>query len=112
MRNGLRICILVSLGLLAALRPVQAHTLSESISSWQVSQQNIRLQYTVPDLEAKRLSSGGKELPAAVVIGQYLKAHVGASAGGSPCELQGPRILSATPGFSRFEFNFHCANTA
>jgi hypothetical protein len=98
--------------MLAAIMPVQAYTLSESISSWQVSQQDIRLQYTVPDLEAKRLSSGGKELPAAEVIGQYLKAHVGASAGDSPCELRGPRILSATPGFSRFEFNFHCASTA
>jgi hypothetical protein len=97
---------------LAGLRPLQAHTLSESISSWQVSKQDIRLQYTVPDLEAKRLSSDGKELPSAQVIGQYLKDHVGASAGEIPCELQGPHALSATPGFSRFEFNFHCSSAA
>lgn len=112
MRNRPRIGAFAFLLLFAALQPVQGHTLSESISSWQVTQQDIRLQYTVPDLEAKRLSSDGKEMPAAAIIGQYLKAHVGVSSGDSACALQGPRALSATPGFSRFEFNFHCPNAA
>jgi hypothetical protein len=111
-RDPIRIVGSVLLLAVAALRPAQAHTLSESISSWQVSKQEIRLQYTVPDLEAKRLSSDGKQMPSAEIIGTYLKGHVGASAAGAPCDLQGPRALSATPGFSRFEFNFHCASAA
>ncbi len=39
---------------LAATAPVRAHTLSESLSSWRVDGDTVRLQFTVPDLEAKR----------------------------------------------------------
>jgi hypothetical protein len=86
----------------------RAHTLSESISSWQINGGNIRLQFIVPDLEAKRLSASGKEVPPAGVLGSYLRAHVGASSAGGPCGVQGPRALSSTPGFSRYEFEFAC----
>jgi hypothetical protein len=87
---------------------VHAHTLSESISSWQINAGHIRLQFIVPDLEAKRLSRTGREVPTADVIGGYLRVHVGASAAGQPCAVQGPRVLSSTPGFSRYEFEFSC----
>jgi hypothetical protein len=88
---------------------VQAHTLSESISSWQINGGHIRLQFIVPDLEAKRLSASGKEMPPAAALGSYLRAHVGASSAGGPCAVQGPRVLASTPGFSRYEFEFSCA---
>jgi HupE / UreJ protein len=87
-----------------------AHTLSESISSWQINDNGVRLQFIVPDLEAKRLSSTGKDVPSAEAIGTYLSEHVGVSAAGRACDLvHGVRALSSTPGFSRFEFEFACS---
>jgi HupE / UreJ protein len=100
------------IGVLAATlaaHSVYAHTLSESISSWQITGSHVRLQFIVPDLEAKRLSETGKEVPSAELIGAYLRDHVGASADGKLCaRVQGPRALSSTPGFSRYEFEFSC----
>jgi hypothetical protein len=88
-----------------------AHTLSESISSWQVNGERIRLQFIVPDLEAKRLSESGKEIPPAQLVGRYLRDHVGASAAGVPCPMvRGPQALSSIPGFSRYEFEFACGS--
>jgi hypothetical protein len=94
---------------LAAAPIALAHTLSESISSWQVNGTQIRLQFIVPDLEARRLSATGRELPSAGAMGSYLAARVGARAGASPCALAtGARALAAQPGFSRYEFEFRC----
>ena len=96
---------------LAAVAPVPAHTLSESISSWQINGAQIRLQFIVPDLEAKRLSATGRELPSAAQMGRYLAARVAARSGTIPCALRaGPRALAAQPGFSRYEFEFRCAD--
>lgn len=99
---------LAAMGLIALLSPVHAHTLSESISSWQVEGSHVRLQFIVPDLEAKRLSASGHEVPSASLIGQYLKAHVASFSGQEPCAIEGPQPLASVPGFSRFEFNFRC----
>jgi HupE / UreJ protein len=86
-----------------------AHTLSESISTWQIHGDRVRLQFIVPDLEAKRLSDTGKDLPSGAVIGSYLNEHVGVSVGDKACaRAQGPQVLSAVPGFSRIEFEFAC----
>jgi hypothetical protein len=86
-----------------------AHTLSESISSWQINGTHVRLQFTVPDLESKRLSDSGKDVPSAEIVGRYLEAHVGASSGATVCKpVQGVHALAATPGFQRFEFEFEC----
>jgi hypothetical protein len=99
----------VSLAWLAGVGSLRAHTLSESISNWQVSGANIRKEFILPDLEAKRLSASGKEMPSSDTIGQYLKLHEAAFSAGRPCALaDGPRNLAATPGFSRFEFVFNC----
>ena len=90
-----------------------AHTLSESHSSWQISGGGtVHLQMIVPELEAKRLSASGKDLPTGAELGTYLAARMGASAGGVPCPIvQGPLTLSATPGFFREEFVFSCPAT-
>jgi HupE / UreJ protein len=89
---------------------VQSHTLSESVSTWVVAGQKIRLEFIVPDLEAKRLSPGGAEVPLTQDIGAYLARHVRASAGTQPCSVTGPRALAARAGFSRVEFEFQCPN--
>ncbi len=101
---------IIATWLIVLVSPAQGHTLSESISTWQVVGEQIRLQFIVPDLEAKRLSSNGHEVPPAAAIGQYLKAHVGAFSGQEPCAIDGPRPLASVPGYSRFEFNFRCTS--
>lgn len=88
---------------------VFAHTLSESISSWQVYGSSIHVQLLIPDLEAKRLSPSGQDLPAPQIVAQYLRTRLGATAGGKQCALEsGPRALQSAPGFSRYETAFTC----
>ena len=101
-------CVLLAMLGVTSLR---AHTLSESISSWQISAGHVRLQFIVPDLEAKRLSKTGDVVPLGNVIGAYLKEHVGASAAGKPCAIAlGPRAMASVPGFSNIEFEFACSD--
>jgi hypothetical protein len=86
-----------------------AHTLSESLSAWQIEGNTIHLQFTVPDLESRRLVDSETGAQAAKRVGAYLVDHVGASAAGMPCTLSvGPRQLTSTPGYSRFDFGFTC----
>jgi HupE / UreJ protein len=106
-----RVVVLACLGTVLSA-PVCAHTLSESHSSWEISGQTIHLQMIVPDLEAKRLSHSGRDLPSSTELGRYLAAHMGASAGNHKCDLiDGPRGLSSVPGFFRHELVFQCATT-
>jgi HupE / UreJ protein len=94
---------------LAAAAPVHAHTLSESLSAWRIDGDTVRLQFTVPELEAKRVSASGKDLPASAQLGRYLAERVGASAADKICPLsEGPRALAATAGYYRYELVFHC----
>ncbi len=89
--------------------PAAAHTLSESHSSWQIDGATVRLQMIVPDLEAKRLSPSGADLPSGEVLGRYLATHMGASAQNGECGIsEGPRRLSAAAGFYREEIVFKC----
>ncbi len=89
--------------------PACSHTLSESHSSWQITGDSVRLEMIVPELEAKRLSRSGKDLPTSAALGAYLAARMGASAGTRTCPLaEGPRKLAATPGFFREELVFKC----
>jgi hypothetical protein len=89
--------------------PVLSHTLSESHSSWQVNGADVRLQMVVPELEAKRLSQNGRELPSSDALGRYLAAHMGVTSAARECtRTDGPRALEAIPGFFREEMAFHC----
>jgi hypothetical protein len=94
---------------LIAAPPVRAHTLSESLSAWRIDGDTVRLQFTVPDLEAKRVSSSGKDLPSSAQLGQYLAAHVGASSGNQKCPATGaPHALAASAGYFRYDIVFKC----
>jgi hypothetical protein len=108
MRALLRVALALVL-CLAGGAPVLAHTLSESHSAWQVQGKNVHLQFTVPDLEAKRLSKSGHDMPQPAVLGKYLADRVGVLADKQKCDMAtGPTALAATSGYSRFEFNFKC----
>jgi hypothetical protein len=91
-----------------AAEPAAAHTRSETHSAWQIAGTAVHMQFTVPDLEAKRITANG-EMPASEELGAYIAAHVGAASGAAECpRTEGPRALAATPGYRRYEFAFTC----
>src|SRR5882757_1676313 len=92
-----------------AAAPVCAHTLSESLSAWRIDGDTVRLQFTVPDLEAKRVTPSGKDQPSSAELGRYLAERVGASSADRKCPLsEGPRALAASVGYFRYELVFKC----
>jgi hypothetical protein len=95
--------------IVCAIPLAHAHTLSESLSAWRIDSDTVHLQFTVPDLEAKRITPSGKDLPSSSELGQYLAARVGASAAGRSCPLLAPtRALAASAGYYRYDFVFKC----
>jgi len=95
--------------LVVAVAPAQAHTLSESLSAWRVDGDTVRLQFTIPDLEAKRVSASKKDLPSSAQLGEYLAARVGATADNKQCPIaEGPRALTASAGYFRYDLIFKC----
>jgi hypothetical protein len=87
----------------------RAHTLSESLSTWRIDGDTVRLQFTVPELEAKRITASGKDLPSNAQLGSYLAPRLGASAAGQTCALiEGPRALAASAGYFRYDLVFKC----
>jgi hypothetical protein len=86
-----------------------AHTKSESHSAWTVSGNIVRMTFTAPELEARRLAKAGEDTPTDDELGAYLVSKVGASAGGKECPLaDGAQPVAAAAGFRRFEFTFKC----
>ncbi len=99
------------LAMLAPL-PATAHTLSESHTTWRIDGAAVRVEVIVPDLEAKRLSASGRDLPSREAFATYLAARVGASSHGRECATQRPpQALLATPGFWREELLFECPSS-
>jgi hypothetical protein len=89
-------------------RPAFAHTRSETHSAWQIKGGTVHLQFTVPDLEAKRITPDG-DMPSVEQLGTYIAGHVGAFSGDQACKtIEGPRALSAASGYRRYEFSFEC----
>ncbi len=91
--------------------PALAHTKSETHSAWQISGATVHLTFTVPDIEAKRLTADGAA-PSDDVLGGYLAARVSALSGEANCPIQGePQPISAASGYRRFEFTFTCPSS-
>jgi hypothetical protein len=110
MRSWLALGALLVIGIVTS-NPSRAHTLSESHSSWQIAGDTVRVQMIVPELEARRLSADGNDVPARSELSDYLAKHLGATSGNEPCTLsEGPRALSAVPGFFRDELVFACSS--
>ncbi len=108
----MRVRLLLALAVaLLAIHGASAHTRSETHSSWTIGGRTVRLAFTIPDLEAKRLEAVGARTPGAV--GAYLAPRVSALADGQPCpRTGGPTSVSASAGYQRFEFAFVCPGTA
>jgi hypothetical protein len=88
--------------------PAFAHTRSETHSAWQIKGNIVHLQFTVPDLESKRLTPDG-DMPSVEQLGKYIAEHVGALSGDQACKVtEGPRPLATAPGYRRYEFSFEC----
>jgi hypothetical protein len=88
--------------------PAFAHTRSETHSAWLVKGNTVHLQFTVPDLEAKRITPDG-EMPSVEQLGDYIAEHVGALSGDAECKrTEGPRQVATSPGYRRYEFAFEC----
>ena len=90
-----------------------AHTLSESHSSWQVLGNTVRVEMIVPELEAKRLSLSGSELPPREDFSRYVAERLSVLSDHKPCErTAGPTALTAVHGFLREELQFTCPDGA
>ncbi len=107
MRRALRLlCGLLLLLVLAA--PAAAHTKSETHSSWQITGPLVRLTFTVPEVEIRRLSKDGAPV-SDDAAGAYVGARVDALNHGQPCRrLSGPTAASAQSLYRRYEFVFRC----
>jgi hypothetical protein len=102
-----RVALILAALLIAA--PASAHTLSESLSTWRIDGDTVRLQFTVPDPEAKRITPSGKDLPSSAQLGTYLAPRLAAFAGEQKCPLvEGPRALAASAGYFRYDLVFKC----
>jgi hypothetical protein len=106
--SGATAAAAAALAWMASAGSAQAHTRSESHSSWQISGPDVHLQFTVPDLEARRLTAAQGPGDAALLA--YLAAHLEVDARAAPCAPSAaPRALSAAVGYRRFEFQVRCA---
>ena len=96
------------LAMIALSFPVAAHTRSETHSNWQIAGRTVRLAFTVPLTESRRLRSDAAQ-PSDAALGTYLGRHVGATADGAPCPpVSAPEPVNTVTGVRRFEFVFDC----
>jgi len=94
---------------LAGAGGASAHTRSETHSAWQIAGQTVHMQFTIPDLEAKRLAKHGEAMPTMPELGDYVAKRVAVTAGGAPCPAsENAKPLTAAEGYRRFEFTFDC----
>jgi hypothetical protein len=100
--------LLVLAAFLAVWQPVAAHTRSESHSGWLVDGASVHLTFSMPDLEANRLSTDSAPPSDAQVI-DYLTPLESVAAGDAACPLSvAPHAVAAASGYRRFEFLFEC----
>ena len=91
-----------------AVGSASAHTRSESHSTWLVDGSSVHLTFSMPDLEAARLTNDGRA-PDDVQAIAYLKPLEGVTAAGVACTLSvPPHAVAAAPGYRRFEFLYEC----
>ena len=102
------VAVLAALLAFLATGAASAHTRSESHSTWLVDGSSVHLTFSMPDLEAARITNDGRAPDDAQAIA-YLKPLEGVTAGGAACGLAvPPHAVAAAPGYRRFEFLFEC----
>jgi hypothetical protein len=101
------IAALVGLSLLLVVPPAQAHTRSESHSSWLIDKRLVRTTITFADTVAENITHGRRPSDREVVT--YLTPRIGVSAAGQACHLTAPGyVLQAATGYRRSEYVFDC----
>ncbi|WP_353228725.1 HupE/UreJ family protein [Novosphingobium sp.] len=109
-RIALRTLLLIAIAVWH-IAPAQAHTRSESHTTWLVDGSSVHLTFSVTDVEARRLTPDG-HTPATPRLIAYLAPRVGASAAGRVCAAAGrPRAVAAVTGYRRVEFFFNCPSS-
>ena len=105
----LPLTVLWTLAAIAAGNPASAHTRSESHSAWELNGTHIDLIVTaIPDLEVQRLAPGDHR-PSDEMVEGYLAARIFPISGGLQCPISPPiQVMSATPGYRKFDFTFAC----
>jgi len=102
---------IVALAATLTVSSANAHTRSESHSTWLVDGSSVHLTFSVSDLEARRLTRDGRP-PNSPQLIAYLSPRVGASADGKACEIAGkPRSVAAVAGYRRVEFFYDCTSS-
>jgi hypothetical protein len=90
----------------------EAHTRSESHTNWMIDGRLVRVDVTIPDLEAARLDPKGWR-PTDMRILSYLRTRVTVSTGGKRCVMAAPaHMIAAAPRFRRAALAYDCPGTA
>jgi len=88
--------------------PAQAHTRSETQSVWRVAGSAVHLTFTIPDVEARRLTKDQSQ-PSDAVLSKYIADNVGVLDGDKACPRVGNiQTVQASTGFRRYDFRFQC----
>jgi hypothetical protein len=104
--RGLLIVIAALLALFAS--PALAHTKSETHSVWRIAGNSVRVTFSVPDVEARRLTPDGAQ-PSDARLGDYIARRLSVTSAGASCPRAGPvQALAAATGFRRVELGFQC----
>lgn len=99
---------LVVAAVVCQIAPAQAHTRSESHTTWLVDGSSVHLTFSVTDTEARRLTADS-HLPSTPQLIAYLAPRLGASAAGQACASAGkPHAVAAVTGYRRVEFFYNC----
>jgi len=99
----------VLLAVCFALEPsAQAHTKSETYTVWHVAGDSVRTTFSIPLVEADRLTRNGGRASNEDVT-RYLASHVSVASKTGACPVTGAvRAVAATEQFRRFELAFKC----
>jgi hypothetical protein len=111
-RIALVVGLLVGLTV-AGAAPAAAHTRSETHSAWQIAGKTVHMQFTIPDVEAKRLAGAGEAMPPVAKLGKYVADRVSVTSGAGDkavkCAVtENAKPVTAAAGYVRYEFTFQC----
>ena len=107
---------LIILFVLFSINSAYAHYFSESFSKWNISNQNITVNFNLLELEATRILKIDKyqkllsnKLSENEIFKIYLKKNLFVESEGIECDLKDDtKILSSKEGYLRIELNYKC----
>ena len=112
MRFFARLVLSAMVAALGFWAPAEAHTRSETQSVWRIAGSSVHLSFTVPDIEARRLTKNSSQ-PSDAELSKYLAANLGVLDHDKACGRVGNiRTVQASTGFRRYEFTFQCPDAA